>query len=78
MNNELDLIKDTGRGRININDIPKPQLDAIFDKMENDKELIEQLDKIDNRTDFSEEKKLLFSKYRIQVAFEKYYFNDVK
>lgn len=75
MSNEM---KDTGRGKININDIPKPELDAIFDQMENDKELIAQLDKIDNNPSFSEEKKLLFSKYRIQVAFEKYYFGDVE
>jgi hypothetical protein len=75
MNNELDLIENTGRPRININDIPKLELDAIFDKMENDQGLIEQLNKIDSRTDFDEKKKLLFSKYRIQVAFEKYYFD---
>lgn len=78
MNNELDSLKDTEISKININNIPKPQLDAIFDKMENDKELIEQLHKIENNSSFNEEKKLLFSKYRIQVAFEKYYFTKIK
>jgi hypothetical protein len=77
MMNDLEKMQDKGRKRVNIADIPKAELDAIFDKMGDDLELQNQLNKIASNPNFDENKKLAFSKYRIAVAFEKYYFNGV-
>ncbi len=59
--------------KINLNLIPKEKLDEIFEAMAIDMELAKQLERIDNNPNFTPEKKELFHKYRIQVAFERYY-----
>ena len=59
--------------KINLNLIPNEKLDEIFNAMAMDMELAKQIERIDNNPNFTPEKKELFHKYRIQLAFEKYY-----
>ncbi len=56
---------------MSINNLTDEQIDAIFEQLNNDEKLNKQLEKITNNPNFDDDKKALFIKYRIDLAFNK-------